>query len=385
MKVCVVCDVLGEENNGTSIAAMNLIRSLKAKGHQVTVLCPYSDIYKDQEGFYFFKQYHFPKFIQKIFDRNGVNIGKVDYKLFKTHMKDADIVHIMFPLFIGPKAARYAKTVLHKPVTTGFHCQAENFSSHLFGLMDSKRFNNFIYRQYYRTFYKYADVIHYPTAFIRETFENIVGPTNGEVISNGVQSAFVPQEANRPIELQDKKVILYTGRLSKEKSHQVLVKAAALSKYRDEIQLVFAGQGPREKKIRKLSKKLLPNQPIIQFFSREDLINVINSADLYVHAAEVEIEAISCIEAIRCGQVPIIANSPKCATKAFALDERSLFKVNDPKDLSYKIDYWFDNPKELKKMRKKYAESGVQFDFDKCMDRMEEMLLRAIKINKEVK
>ena len=33
MKIAIVCDVLGEENNGTTIAAMNLIRSLKAKGH----------------------------------------------------------------------------------------------------------------------------------------------------------------------------------------------------------------------------------------------------------------------------------------------------------------------------------------------------------------
>lgn len=40
MKITIVCDVLGEENNGTTIAAMNLIRSLKAKGHNVTVVCP---------------------------------------------------------------------------------------------------------------------------------------------------------------------------------------------------------------------------------------------------------------------------------------------------------------------------------------------------------
>lgn len=40
VKITIVCDVLGEENNGTTIAAMNLIRSLKAKGHNVTVVCP---------------------------------------------------------------------------------------------------------------------------------------------------------------------------------------------------------------------------------------------------------------------------------------------------------------------------------------------------------
>ena len=32
MIVAVICDVLGEENNGTTIAAMNLIRTLREKG-----------------------------------------------------------------------------------------------------------------------------------------------------------------------------------------------------------------------------------------------------------------------------------------------------------------------------------------------------------------
>ena len=78
---------------------------------------------------------------------------------------------------------------------------------------------------------------------------------------------------------------------------------------------------------------------------------MINIADLYVHPSEIEIEAISCLEAIKCGKVPVIANSPSCATKAFALDDRSLFRVNDARNLSDKIDYWFDHPEELTKRK----------------------------------
>lgn len=39
MKITIVCDVLGKENNGTTIAAMNLIRYLREHGHEVRVLC----------------------------------------------------------------------------------------------------------------------------------------------------------------------------------------------------------------------------------------------------------------------------------------------------------------------------------------------------------
>ena len=50
MTITVVCDVLGEENNGTTIAAMNLIRFLKAQGHTVRILCGDADK-KGKEGY----------------------------------------------------------------------------------------------------------------------------------------------------------------------------------------------------------------------------------------------------------------------------------------------------------------------------------------------
>ena len=39
MNVTIICDVLGVPNNGTSVAAYNLINHLKMQGHNVTVVC----------------------------------------------------------------------------------------------------------------------------------------------------------------------------------------------------------------------------------------------------------------------------------------------------------------------------------------------------------
>jgi hypothetical protein len=65
-----------------------------------------------------------------------------------------------------------------------------------------------------------------------------------------------------------------------------------------------------------------------------------------VHPAEIEIEAIACLEAITCGLVHVIANSPRCATKAFAMGNNNLFENKNSDDLASKIDYWIENPKE---------------------------------------
>ena len=121
----------------------------------------------------------------------------------------------------------------------------------------------------------------------------------------------------------------------------------------------------------------------MNFFSRDEIVNVINYSDLYVHPAEIEIEAISCLEAITCGLVPVIANSKKCATKAFALTDRNLFKNKDANDLKDKIEYWMDHPDEKEEMRNKYLNFTLEFAQDKCMEKMEEMLIEVSKIKKE--
>lgn len=112
----------------------------------------------------------------------------------------------------------------------------------------------------------------------------------------------------------------------------------------------------------------------MKFFSKDELVDVINYCDLYCHPAEVEIEAIACLEAISCRLVPIIANSKKCATKSFALDEMNLFKCNDYNDLAKKIDYWIINENERIKRKEEYLNYSKIFNQDLCMEKMRNML-----------
>ena len=108
------------------------------------------------------------------------------------------------------------------------------------------------------------------------------------------------------------------------------------------------------------------------------MLRVINSADLYVHPAEIEIEAISCLEAISCGLVPVIADSPRSATRFFALDEKNLFRFNDPTDLAGRIDYWIGHPEEKAEYSEKYLGYTRQFEQEHCMSEMENMILETI-------
>lgn len=372
MRIVVVCDVLGEENNGTTVAAMNLIRSLSAKGHEVRVVCP-DQTRQGQEGYYIIPTVSFGP-LNGYVRKNGVTIAKPNRATLEKALDGADAVHLLVPFFASHMAAKLAveKGI---PVTAGFHCQAENFSNHIF-LMNAKRFNRGVYRFFDRFVYRRVDCIHYPTQFIRDTYETAVGhATVGRVISNGVNAAFQPAPAEKPEEFRDKFVILFIGRFSKEKSHKVLIDGAAQSKYADRIRLVFAGSGPQEKTIREYAAKRLKNQPVMRFFTRTELVNLINAADLYVHPAEIEIEAISCLEAIACGLVPVIADSPRSATRFFALTEENLFHYNDPAALAERIDYWLSDPVRRNACRERYLGYAQKFEQGHCMEEMERMIL----------
>ena len=377
MKILVAADVLGKENNGTSIAAYNLINALKERGHEVRVICPDASK-KDEPGFFILPRIKFGP-LDKYVAKNGVIIAKADTKIISEALKDIDLVHVMLPFSASCKIAHIANK-RNIPLTAGFHCQAENISAH-FHLMWSHLLTKIIYKTFWRKCYHVIDCIHYPTQFIRGDFEARVGPTNAYVISNGVKRKTINGSKEKPEELKDKFIILMSGRYCHEKRQDLLIRAIKHSKYKDKIQLILAGEGPLKKKLAKLGKKL-PNKPIFKLYEQQELMDVIAYSDLYVHTAYAELESISALEALSSGLVPIINNSKRSATKFFALDEKNLFKQNDPLSLASKIDYWIAHPEEKKLRSEQYLKYAERFNHAHCMDRMEKMMKEALEVRR---
>ena len=369
MNITVVCDVLGDENNGTTIAAMNLIRGLKQRGHTVRVVCP--DARRaGQPGMYIVPILHLGP-LDKVLEWNQIQLAKRDAGVLAEAMAGTDAVHVMLPFALGKCAAKMA----HErgiPLTAGFHMMSENFTAHL-AMQNARLLNRLTYRSF-DPLYSLCNAIHYPTQYLRDLYESMVGPTNGYVISNGVSAAFHKIPAEKPAEWRDRDVILFTGRYSREKSHAVLIDAVAQCRHRDRVQLVFAGDGPLKSTLMTRAEKL-PVPPVFRFYAREELLRIINCADLYVHPAEIEAEGIACLEAIACGLVPIISDSPRCATKSYALTAHNTFRYDDPADLAAQIDWWLDHPAERAECSRRYKSySQENLALERCMDRMAQMI-----------
>lgn len=361
MTIVLAADQFDSLNNGTTVSAYRFAQNLRSRGHTVRVLTTG----KPGEDKYILPLLHIP-IVSPIAKTQGIIFSKAVPEVIRDALKGADIIHFYLPF----PMARVAETIAREmgvPCIAGFHVQAENITYNI-GLGKSERASRFFYRFLYKYFFnRFAD-IHCPSRFIAGELEKNGYTAKLHVISNGVDPAFTPQ----PGVPHDTYNILMTGRLSPEKRQDLIIKAARLSKYRGRIKLFFAGRGPLHKKYLRMCGGL-PHAPVFGFYSTDELKGLFRKIDLYVHASDIEIEAIACIEAFSCGLVPVIADAPKSATTAFALDGRSLFKAGDARDLAKKIDYWIEHPEEKEKMGEKYVALGKKYSISSSIDQMEKL------------
>ncbi|MBQ9339526.1 MAG: glycosyltransferase [Paludibacteraceae bacterium] len=382
MKILFVIDTYDTSNNGTSISAQRFAAELRTRGHEVMILTT------GEPGEHRFNvpNFRMPLF-QPLMDKHDFDFakfwGEEAVSTIRKAVDWSDIVHCFLPFALETTAQRYSKRI-GKPCTGAFHIQPENMTSSV-GLGKVEWVTEVFYKQFRQNMYNGFRHIHCPSQFMADMIKERGYTAKLHVISNGIQDEFIKaghrnMEMGRPpkaAEYEGKKLIIMVGRLSGEKRQDVLINAVPYSKYADDIQLVFAGRGPKYDEYVKLGSEL-KNPPQFVYKTRDELIDLLSQADLYVHASDMESEAISCIEAFATGLVPVIANSELSATPQFALDGRSLFLPGNPKDLARAIDYWLDHNTERAYVAELYRKAAKRYSLKNSVTLFEQMLQEEI-------
>jgi 1,2-diacylglycerol 3-alpha-glucosyltransferase len=284
---------------------------------------------------------------------------------------NVDVVHLQFPFWLSFAALEEARR-LHRPVVAAFHVQPEN-ALHNVGI-HSAWLNDSIYRVLVNRFYNRVDAVVCPTAFAAQKLRDHGLTTPTAVISNGIPPDVARAMAANPPTRGPRTgpfFILAVGRFAAEKRQDVIIEAVRRSRHRDEIRLVLGGWGPREAELRRLASGL-PNGAEISFLSREALLEDYRTADLFVHAGEVELEGMSVLESMSAGVPALIADAPQSAASKLALDGFS-FPAGDAATLAAKIDALIENPARLDAARGLYRERARQFDFDASVNKLVEL------------
>jgi 1,2-diacylglycerol 3-alpha-glucosyltransferase len=364
LKIGITIDVYDAINGGV-ISTQRITKILRERGHEVYI---FSTGKETNDHFFIpMKAFYIP-FAKGIMKKLKMPLAKPVDKLMRPIFKDLDIVHAMFPFWLGYKSLKLAKE-FNKPVVSTFHVQVE----HLFKNIQFE--TEFLVRNGYKLLvdkiYNQNDFIFCPSKFAQEEILRYGLKTPSQILSNGVSPIFTQKPIERQKELQDKFIILSVGRLSPEKSHRTIIDAIIQSKYKNQIQFFIFGEGPQKEALLSQAKELL-NPLQINTVGAEELVSYYNMADIYIHASEIETEGMAPLEASACGTPLLISDSPKSASGQFVLDKDYLFKHGDAKDLAQKIDYWFERPEELKELGYQYAEEAKKYRISRIVDAIED-------------
>ncbi len=388
MKVLFVINSYFTKGNGLCASARRTVKKLKDAGVHVRVLSTFNHDSHGEQPHYMLSEYHLPIF-DSVVTKQGYMFAKKDKATIKRAVEWADVIHLEEPFGLQMYVAKLAKK-LNKPCTSTYHLHPENLFASVY-LSRSKFINGFTMWMWKRMVFNKCQIVQCPTQNVKERLQHAKYKAQLRVISNGlVMEDLMHLDPNRVVEKspdEPKYTVITIGRFSVEKDIKTLLTAMKYSKHANDIQLIIAGRGPKEKSLKKRAQKLMKagyikNEPQFGFYPLNELQDIAAKADLYVHCAFIEVEGLSCMEAIQIGLVPIIADGKYTATSQFALDKMSIFKGRDPKDLAEKIDYWLDNDELRNKERKKYIGLGKEYAIESSITELISMFEDAIEMKK---
>ena len=379
MKVLIVSNNAYIKGNGVCTAIVALRSRLINQGIDVRILACENPDKQGPQPEYPQGHFVFPIF-EPIIRKSGFRYSKIDKRSIREAITWADVVHLMEGFPIEAAAAKIAKE-LGKPCVGTFHTFTQNITANL-GFTRSTFINKLVDKWWSSSVYNHCKCVQCPTQTVKEYLEANGYTSELRVITNGIDIEATPRVEGVPSTNPYR--ILCVGRLANEKDQITLIKAMRHSKYAKNIELIFAGNGPKADAIKRAAHKLFKDgivkyKPTFGFYTHEHLREIAASSWLYIHCAKIEVEGLSCLEMIHQGLVPVIAKGGLSATSQFALDEHSVFPVSDYKALAERIDWWIEHPVYHQKMSQVYAESTQRYSAEESTRNIIEMYESALR------
>jgi 1,2-diacylglycerol 3-alpha-glucosyltransferase len=363
LHIAMVLDTFGDVRNGAVISTQRFTGLLRKDGHRVTIVST-GETDADQvtlEAFY-------PPFAEGVMRRMNFIFARPERQKIRQLVREVDVVHIQFSFYLGFVTATIAKE-LRKPIVASFHVQAEQLL-HNVGVKN-KWLIKLTYRIFIRFLYNKADMVICPSRFAETELKRygLTAPT--VVISNGVTDDY--KVSDFPRKYPDQFVILTVGRNAAEKRQELLLRAVANSRYKNNIKVIVVGNGPLRERLVHTSETLLGGNVDFEYLPPPEVIRLYNTSDLYVHCAEVEVECMTALEAMACGLPLLIADAPLSAARQFALGEQHLF--SSEADLTRQIEYWYEHPEALKRAKTEYLLLAEQYRIEASFQKLKAVYL----------
>lgn len=271
------------------------------------------------------------------------------YKLsdkIKKIAQELDIYHTHHPFLMGRRAQNLAKE-FSKPVIFTHHTQYDQYLAYvpLF-----KRLAGAALKNYLKKFCNNCTMVIAPSEEIAEVIKKYGTKSPIEVVHNGIEiERFEKKNSPEPKILsvlpQNKKIVLYTGRVAYEKNIDFLVRSFAETvRMMPNAFLVLVGSGAAEDDIKKLASDLKIEKNVIMTgaVKYDEIPTFYEHADIFAAASETDVHPLIALEAIAAG-LPVIAVRAIGFSDIVKDGETGFLTSKSEKEFSLKIIKLLDN------------------------------------------
>ncbi len=299
--------------DGVVSSITNFKKELESRGHSVYIFTSsklMSKQHKRKDVFLYpglgFKPY--PQYSVALFPYSSS---------LKLNKLDIDLIHAHTPFFMGIAGMMSAKLGKY-PIVGSFHTMLNNRSvvnDYYPKNIQLRKFTSKYLWKYVVFFYKKCNATTSPSDIISSmlvkhgipkvsTVPNSVDPNyfNMKVDGNNFRQSLGIKDSE--------KVVLYVGRLSKEKKLEVLLKSAKyMLKRSSNIKFLVAGSGPAELHYKNMARRLkLENVQFLGSINRQKLPEVYAASDVFCIPSTFETQGIVALEAMASGKPVVCAD-----------------------------------------------------------------------------
>ncbi len=362
--------------NGVSISIDLLVQELRNKGHQVYMFAPRFPGYTESDpNTIRFRAIETPW-------AKGHPIAYPPYwrKLRRFRQNHFDIIHTHTPFIVGFVGMRWAES--HEiPLVSTYHTLYDRYTHYMSAL--PRRYLRFRVAKHTNFYYNSANEVITPSEVAKRWLlrHGVESPIT--VIPTGTpRPQMIPRaEARQMLGISlDQRVLLYVGRLAKEKNMETLLETAKLVTEQDpRARIWIVGDGPHREECLAVSSRLGIGDKVrfVGSVPRQEVDKYYAAADLFTFASVTETQGLVLSEAMQYG-IPAVAVDGGGASESIVEGENGFATKNDPVEMAETIVDVLANEALYEQLCRGAEKTARQNTPEAMCDRVLEVYRRAI-------
>jgi glycosyltransferase involved in cell wall biosynthesis len=357
MKIAIFSDAYWPRVNGVSVSIDTFAHELIKLGHKVLVVCAeypeqvtkkISEDAEDEDGFR-------PEILQVpsvIFilskEDRVAHFHKVFWVAKEVGRFCPDIIHLNSEFMIAHFGI-YCAWYLKLPIVYTFHTLWEEYGAQYLPSIP-KPFVRALARRIIKDVMRYSDTLIAPTTQVQDVIKRYKVKKDAFLLPTGVDVRYLDfsetqiSEFKNKIEtmypaLVNKKILLFAGRITKEKNIGFLLEMlpAIIEKYNDII-LVIVGGGPYLEDLITMTAKLGVSDYCLfpGYFGRKDLGLMYHISTIFVFPSLTETQGLVTIEAMHSG-IPVVAIGSMGTIMVMGGDNGGFMVKNDMNEFTARV------------------------------------------------